>query len=89
METKPLDELIREELYSALNIIRHDVLASHLIIMEEIRTLQEDMFDPEAEVRRFLDLRKSAAAALNLEEKSALESLSLVLARRQKNQKEP
>ena len=47
-----------------LTILRTDALASHLIVMEELRSIQKRPFSAEYETRRYLDHRNIAHKAL-------------------------
>lgn len=58
------DTMSVEEFLDALDNVRADVLASHLIQMEELRAIRGEVFDREQEVRQFFDCRKTAVRAL-------------------------
>ncbi|SRR6266704_578779 len=58
-----------------LTILRTDVLASHLIVMEELRSIQKRPLNPEHETRRYLDRRKSAYETLHLDRKETLDRI--------------
>jgi len=81
MKTKSIKKQRKEDLGIFLTIIRSDVIASHLIIMEEIRTLQGLPFDYGEETKRFTAQRTRLAETLSA--KNTKEALSRVLARRQ------
>lgn len=55
-----------------LSILRSDVLASHLIIVEELRSFQKKPFNYEYETRRYLSRRNEAYTALQREQDETL-----------------
>ncbi|BCS54520.1 hypothetical protein GSbR_37200 [Geobacter sp. SVR] len=82
MDPEQTETMSVEEFHGALNSIHADILASHLLLMEEIRSIQEEMFDSNKETKRFLDHRREAATILQRQEKSASTALANILARR-------
>lgn len=79
---KPEQETMSvEEFHAALDSISVDVLASHLILMEELRAIREEVYDPEKEAARFFSQRQEAGRLLLLEKKRQSEIVHSVLAR--------
>lgn len=80
------ETMLADEFLSALDNIGIDVLASHLVLMEELRAIREEMFDPEVEARRFFSQRQEAGRILLLEQNRQKELLRAVLDRRKQNE---
>lgn len=76
-----MESVSESELHAALNAVRLDVLASHLVIMEELRAIREEVFTPDQEARRFFESRRAAAEIRRRHEELGNAALSRVLAR--------
>jgi hypothetical protein len=85
MSQKP-DTVSVEEFESLLDNININVLASHLILTEELCAIREEVYDPEKEARRFFTQRQEAGRLLLLESNRQRELLRAVLDRRKQNQ---
>lgn len=76
------DTMSVEEFMSTLNVIRADVLASHLIQMEELQSIRNEAFDLDAEIKKFFVRRHEALDSLRKADQRASEVLRAVLDRR-------
>jgi len=81
LENKTVDERFRDDLNVLVTIMRSQVIASHVIIMEEIRDLQGKPFDCTVEVNRLEEHRKVLAEHFNLQ----YDALVRVLEKRRKS----
>ena len=67
MEPKSIEEWLRDNPITLAHMMRAQVVASHLIIMEEIRNLQGKPFDFADEVNRLSDSQKGLAEFFDLQ----------------------
>lgn len=81
MEPKQ-ETMTADEFSIIINAIHVDILASHLILIEELRSIREEVFDPEKEVSRFFDQRREAKGSLHKAEQQASENLREFLRQR-------
>jgi len=64
---KTMDEWLRDNPVALVNMMRAQVVASHVVIMEEVRSLQGQPFDLAAEVNRLSDHQKGLAEFFDLQ----------------------
>jgi len=64
---KTMDEWLRDNPIAVTHIMRAQVIASHVIVMEEIRSLQGKPFDYSAEVNRLSDQQAALAEFFDLQ----------------------
>lgn len=64
---KTMDDWLRDNPVALVNMMRAQVVASHVIIMEEIRSIQGKPFDFAEEVNRLSDHQKGLAEFFDLQ----------------------
>lgn len=82
MSDSPRDTMPVEEFIDALDNIRCEVLASHLIMIEELRAIREEVYDPACQIRRFFDIKREAVRILSAEKQRQSKMLARILDKR-------
>ncbi|MDD2853855.1 MAG: hypothetical protein PHY09_18360 [Desulfuromonadaceae bacterium] len=64
---KTIDDWLRDNPTALINMMRGYISASHLIIIEELRDIQSQPFDADAETKRLYDFQKLLAEHFDLD----------------------